>query len=140
MIKPLDTVGAEDDERLARSSRYALPSFPSATARFCTSSTPLPPRSVSESSSASQLDGTKWSIGSGGTVEDNRRTASPSAQDVVPEVFPVAAKIDVPSLAMPDGAHTAPPSARVCHPFAFCGASTGMATIVPWYVPQSPKW
>lgn len=62
--------------------------------------------------------------------------ASPPPQVVAPKVLPVAAKLDVPSLAPP--AQPAPSRTSVDQAVRFWGSPTGIPTTHPRNVPQSP--
>src|SRR6185369_1201388 len=125
--------------RLARFSRYALPSLPSARIRLdgvapgrSNSTTPVPPRSVSPLSRLAQLAGVKKSVAAlvRARLVPSLYTDSPSPKVVgavkpplkLALVFPVTKKIDVPSEAMPLVPQMPPQDARVDHALTSVGA------------------
>src|SRR6266851_5358343 len=102
---------------------------------------PTPPKSRSVSSRYFQSLGVKKSAGCPLKIGPgaNLRMASPSAQVVVPDVFPVATKSELPSVATPLGPQMPPPRARVCHAPTEEGFASGIPSTQPWYVTQSPQ-
>src|SRR6266849_8382208 len=94
---------------------------------------PTPPKSRSVSSRYLQSLGRKKSAGCAlkTRLGGNLRMASPSPQFAGVDVFPVATKRELPSVATPLGAQTPPPRARVCHARTEEGFASGKPSTHP---------